>query len=449
MVGKDKLFALIESGLAASRATQTEIVALGKTLRVIRFANSAIHQPMAERNVSFFIRVLHEGKVGFASVNGLSEKTLLDAVKLAEANAALPKATPLLERFSSRLPTPSANGYYSMTGKIGSDLLEEKVGTLLERGSGSVSYAGVFWTLDAELAVMNSNGVKLHHAWTAANCQTVATKGDLTGFSAQASPDITQIRPEEVGDNALKRALQFRESVELPPGDYMCLLEEYAVAELALYLAGMAFSADAVEEGRSIIGAKKGQKITHESISMWDDGLNPQSFQLPFDVEGTPRKKVVFIDQGIAKDVVYDLVTAKRFNTESTGHALPDDYSEGPVPLNLEMAGGTSNKPEMLKQMKRGLLVTRFHYIREVHALKTMVTGMTRDGVFLVENGEIVARVKNFRFTESILRAFSTTVALSKERKLVASDVDGGFTMAILVPKMLVEKFAFTGSTKF
>lgn len=440
----------MEGGLSASKADETELVSFSKLTRVVRFANSVIHQPMEERDVCFFIRVLKDGKMGFSSINGLDEPEFLKAIDTAVSNASLAKGAFPLHHFSPPVAIPSTNGCAKATAAADTEALEALTEKLLARGEGTgISFAGVFWTNSAELGVMNSNGVKRYHTWTAANCQTVAAKGDLAGFSAQASADLNAINPAQVGDAALGRALRFPSSIELPPGEYECLLEEYAVSDLLFYLAHMAFTGDAVEDGRSVIGLKKGKKIAGSPVTIWDDGTNPLSFQLPFDAEGMPRKKVTFIQNGVARDVVYDLATAARAGTESTGHALPADYSEGPLPLHLEMAPGTASKEEMIKQIKRGLLITRFHYIREVHALKTMITGMTRDGVFLIENGEIVARVKNFRFTESILNALSNVAALSKDRKLIAGEIDGTFPGAALVPKLLIKKFAFTGNTKF
>lgn len=440
----------MESGLQASDSIQIEIVALSRLLRVVRFANSVIHQPMEERDLNFFVRVLRDGKLGFASINGLGEESLHQALNVAKTNAELPKSASSIHAFPKPIAVPHTDGAIPATRSTGTEALEDRVGKLLSCGKGTgISFAGVFWTSTTELSVLNSNGVKRYHTWTAANCQTVATKGDLSGFSAQASPDVNAIRPTEVGEAAVHRALRFSNSIELPPGEYECLLSEYAVAELLIYLAYMSFTADSVEEGRSILGIKKGMKIASPSVSIWDDGTNPLSFQIPFDFEGMPRKKVTFINRGIAEDVVHDVLSAARANVESTGHAVPADYSEGPIPLHLEMAGGTSSKDEMVSSMKRGLLVTRLHYIREVHALKTMVTGMTRDGVYLVENGRVTARVKNFRFTESILRALSNVLAISNDRKLVAAEINGGMPTAVIVPKVLVSKFAFTGSTQF
>lgn len=440
----------MDAALSASRSPQVEISAFTKVLRVVRFANSIIHQPMEERDVLFYARVLQDGKIGFASMNGLSADHLAETVKRAERNASLSNAVPLLPTFSKPSPPVSRNGKYEATWNTATDVLEEKVGRLIDRGKGTgVTFAGVFWTLSGELAVVNSNGVKQYSPWTASNCQTVATKGELSGFSAHASPDVLEINPEKIADAALHRALRFGESRELPPGDYPCLLSEYAAGELLFHLAYMTFTADGLEDGRSALAFKKGKRVADTGVTISDNALNPAGFSVPFDVEGVPKQRVLFVDQGIGKNVVYDLMYAHRFKTESTGHAVPFTFSEGPYPLHLEMQPGDRSGDELIKSVKRGLMVTRFHYIRAVHPLKTVVTGMTRDGVYLIENGEVVARVKNFRFTDSVLGAFSRVLGMSNQQKLVAGDIDTGFPSGVLAPKLLLEKFSFTGATQF
>lgn len=449
MVGKEKLLSVMKEGLKGSKSPQTEISAYSQTLRVVRFANSTIHQPMEENNIWFGVKVIRDGKIGYASVNGLDSNHLADAVKEAETSASLPQALPYLDTFAEPEPIQQVNSFSQTTDQTETNQLVDKAKKMFTHGNGSGgSFAGVFWSVSGEMGVLNSNGVELYHPFTAANCQTVFTKEDLSGFSAQAASDLSQISPDHVAEAAVHRALRFKESQSLPPGEYTCLLDEYAAAELLLYLAYIAFSAEAVDSGSSIIGLKQGEKVADSKVTIIDNAYNPLTFQLPFDVEGVPRKKVVFIDHGIANSVVHDRFTAHKFKTESTGHAVPYDFSEGPLPLNIEMLAGDSSREEMLKQIKRGLLITRFHYIRVIHPLKTMVTGMTRDGVFLVENGEIVSRVKNFRFTEGILNAFSKVKAISKERKLVTFG-EVGFPAGILAPKVLVENFSFTGTTHF
>jgi PmbA protein len=165
---------------------------------------------------------------------------------------------------------------------------------------------------------------------------------------------------------------------------------------------------------------------------------------MPFDFEGMPKERVDLITNGVAKAVVYDSYTARRDGKESTGHALPAPNTYGPLPSNLFMQSGTHSRDQMLSSVQRGLWVTRFHYVNPLHPLKTVLTGMTRDGTFLIENGAITRGVKNLRFTENILEALARVRMISHDSKL-----GRGFLGGIRVPSLLVDGFSFTGVTEF
>jgi len=193
---------------------------------------------------------------------------------------------------------------------------------------------------------------------------------------------------------------------------------------------------------------KLGQKIAGDNITIWDDGLDPRGLVFPFDFEGVPKQKVMLIENGIAKGVVYDSFTAGREpGKHSTGHSLPAPNTSGPIPINLLMAPGSSTKEEMLAATERGIWVTRFHYTNPVHPMKTVLTGMTRDGTFLIENGKIVRPLKNLRFTQSIIEALSCTDMLGSTIKLCRQGFD--LFVATCVPAARVQGFTFTGTTEF
>jgi predicted Zn-dependent protease len=190
-----------------------------------------------------------------------------------------------------------------------------------------------------------------------------------------------------------------------------------------------------------------GERITGETITIWDDGHDPRGLALPFDFEGVSKQRVMLIENGIAKNVVYDSFTAGREEgQDSTGHSLPAPNTFGPVPVNLFMAPGEATKAEMLASTEHGIWVTRFHYTNPVHPIKTVLTGMTRDGTFLIENGEITRPLKNLRFTQSILEAFSRATMLGRDLKLLKA---GWGNFARCVPAAKIEAFEFTGTTEF
>jgi predicted Zn-dependent protease len=203
----------------------------------------------------------------------------------------------------------------------------------------------------------------------------------------------------------------------------------------------------AMQEGRSFMVGKIGQQIVDPRVSIWDDGLDPAGIPTPFDFEGVPKQRVDFIEKGVARGVVYDSYRAgKEEDKESTGHALPAPNSMGPFPLNTFFAPGDATVEEMIESTERGVYVTRFHYTRPVEPTKLVITGMTRDGTFLIENGEIAYPVKNLRFTQSYLEALNNVEGIGREPQLL-SGFSGLFRSSI--PALKLGGFNFTGATEF
>jgi predicted Zn-dependent protease len=203
----------------------------------------------------------------------------------------------------------------------------------------------------------------------------------------------------------------------------------------------MGFGGRSYIEGRSCFSGKKDEQVAASDVQIWDDGADPRTLGAPFDFEGVPRHKVDLIRDGVFLDAVYDLRTGKEAGAASTGHALPSPNPEGPFPLNLFMGPGDATVDEMVRATDRGVLITRFHYSNVVNPMESTITGMTRDGTFLIERGEIVGPVHNFRFTQSILGALSSATMLGREAEL-ASEF---FFSASRVPAMKVEEFNFSG----
>jgi len=250
-----------------------------------------------------------------------------------------------------------------------------------------------------------------------------------------------------LAEEAIAKCLKARHPVEIDPGRYDVFLEEYALSEIFAWLSWIGMGARSFKEGKSFMSDRIGEKIMDEKVTIWDDGNDPQTPALPFDFEGVPRKKVMIIEEGIARGVVYDTITSAKEGKSSTGHALPSDLSlVGPLPLHLHMAGGTESKSSIISSIEKGIWVTRFHYINGLlKPREALFTGMTRDGTFLIENGKSTAALKNLRFTESMLRAFSNVVAVSREKKAVGTEESD----TSVVPAVWIKDFNFTGKTQF
>jgi len=210
------------------------------------------------------------------------------------------------------------------------------------------------------------------------------------------------------------------------------------------YLAYVGFGSMALLEGRSFMAERRGQQVASPSITIYDDGLDPRCLPMPFDFEGTPRQPVQLITNGIAQGVVWDSSTANRAGRESTGHALPAPNPSGPFPGHLHILPGSLTNAVLVAGIQRGLWITRFHYVNVIHPLAATITGMTRDGTWWVEDGEVRYPVKNLRFSQSILEALSDARGIGVKTKL-----EPGWFGGSLVPALHLGKFTFTGKTDF
>jgi predicted Zn-dependent protease len=280
-----------------------------------------------------------------------------------------------------------------------------------------------------------------------AHILTVAMGEDSSGYGSAAAMDVRALDPEAVGREAVDKALRSRNPTAIEPGAYTVILEAEAVADMLTTLGFLGLGALAVQEGHSFMNGRFGDRIAGENITIWDDGHDWRGVPMPFDCEGVPKQRVMLIENGVARGVVYDSFTAGREpGKTSTGHSLPAPNTSGPLPLNLFMAPGGATVEQMLASTQRGIWVTRFHYTNTVHPVQTVLTGMTRDGTFLIENGQLARPLKNLRFTQSILEAFGRAEMLGSELKLIVDDWDG---FGVCVPAAKIRDFRFTGTTEF
>ncbi len=445
MIGEDKARELADDLLRYSTADQTEIGITLEESALTRFANSAIHQNVLESNAEVRVRAVLGKKIGVATSNVLDPPELRQLVDTAIAVARRQPENPDFRSLPSPRPNQRLNACDANTVSCPPEARAEAVRMIcdlaLDQG---LSAAGALQTGAREYAVANSLGVFGYDTLSFNTLNTVVMSDTGSGYAERNSVFFNALEPEEVAREAIDKALRSRNPVELPPGEYVALLEEYAVAEMLFYLGYIGLGALSVQEGRSFMNSRFGQQIVDPRVTLWDDGWDPRGLPRSFDAEGVPKQRVEMISRGVANAVVYDSYTAHKEGRESTGHALPAPNPYGPLPLNLFLGTGGESKAEMLASIDRGLWVTRFHYVNVVHPTKTILTGMTRDGTFLVENGEIVVPVKNLRFTQSVLEALSNLRMIGREARFVGSRGEGG-----VVPALLVERFRFTGTTEF
>lgn len=446
MLGERQGRELVQRVLSLSKAAeQTEVAVYSDDSSLTRFANNEIHQNVAERDCMVVIKAIVGRRFGLGTTNDLSDTGLQAAIDQAIASA---NVLPDLEEF---LPVPEpqeipeAGGFSIATAEFGPLQRGAGVRVICERAKeNGLTAAGAFRTDLASRTVGNSRGLLAHHQTTTADLMTVMMSPDSSGYSAQISVDVADVNPEAVANEALWKAQRGKNPQGLPAGEYEVVLESYAVGDMVDFLSYMGFGAMAVQEGRSFMTGKLGQRLMGPNISIWDDGLDRAGMPRPFDFEGIPKQRVDIIRNGVAVSPVYDRRTAMKDGKKTTGHALPSGSTIGPLPFNMFMAPGNSTREQMINSVKKGLLITRFWYTRVVHPLTVTMTGMTRDGCFLIENGEIVAPVRNLRFTQSYLEALNNVDLIGRDTKLVRD-----MSAANRVPDLKISRWAFTGTTDY
>jgi predicted Zn-dependent protease len=425
-------------------ASEAEALVMAEDAALTRFANSQIHQNVAETNVVVNLRFVTGKRVGVASSGRTDEEGLR---RLAQNAAAIARAVEELGDWAG-LPEPTAveevpAAYAPTTAEASPELRAEGVRAVISAADGAgVTAYGSFSTGVETTAVANSKGVRAHGSRTVAQLLTVSMgPGGGTGYAETAAVDATTIDAAAIGREAADKARATADAVAVDAGDYPVVLEEYAVVDLLDMLGYLGFSALAVQEERSFV--EVGKRIGSDLVTVVDDGHDPAGLPMAFDFEGVAKQRVPLLEGGICRGVVYDAQTAARDGVRSTGHGLPAPNPYGPFPLNQVMSPGTASRDELIGSLDRGLLITRFHYTNPVHPKLAIITGMTRDGTFLVEGGRIVGPVKNLRFTQSYLEAMAGVTAVAAERRTLK-----GFLGGVVVPALRIDGWTFTGTTE-
>jgi len=447
MVGRESALHLLKTLVQQSPADQTEAILLTEDSSLTRFAGSAVHQHVAERNQTVILRVVLGKKIAVVTTNiflpSSLKKSLQKAVSLAKVqqpneefiSLPEPKPIPEIETFSKKMNFLTPNQKVKVIKTLLRRVKEK-------RGKGS----GAFSEGEVELAVVNSLGVETYQKFSDLFLHLIVENDKSSGYASFVARDPDQLDVDALAEEALRKTSK-EEPIQIEPGEYEVILEPYAVSELLSFLGYLGFHALAVQEGRSFFSNRFGEKMVDEKVTVYDDGLDPEGLQVPFDFEGIPKKKVTFFDKGVAKEVTYDSFTAGREGKDSTGHGLIAPNTAGPIPINLFMEGGKSSLGEMIQSVRKGIYLTRFHYTNVVEPMKAVITGMTRDGTFLIEEGEIKRPIKNLRFTESILEALSRVTALSKDRRICSEGTvySRRFVTGTVVPALKIDGFNFSG----
>ena len=449
MIGQNKILSKLRTVILKSQAEQTEAIFIGKNYGLTRYANSYIHQNVAQNDTTVYFRAAIDGKVGVASTNSLAQENLMRTMRLALEIAKRQPANPDFKGFPKPAEYKDIETYFEPTAKYTPKQRAEVVKKICDGAAKSkVTVAGAFSTSASEIAVVNSNGVSAYQPLTSASINIVAMSDTSSGFASGMSRRVVKIPFANLTETAIRKCLDSQNPGELKPGKYDVILEPAAIAEIMNWMTYIGFGAKPYLENTSFMSKKLGKKAMSPDITIYDDGNNTSGMAMPFDFEGVPKKKTFLIRRGLIGKPVYDSLYAFRDNKRSTGHAMLPGGNDGPMAGNIFIAAGKKSKESLINSVKNGILVTRFHYINGLlNTTKTVMTGMTRDGTFLIKNGKVVGAVKNLRFTESITRAFSRVGGVSRDTSLVPNWWDD--IGCCSSPTILIRKFNFSGKTDF
>ncbi len=455
MVTQEELDKLADKLFEKTDADELEIVITSENERLTRYANSQIHQNIGQMDNGLSIRAIFGKKIGSASTNSLLEERGLKTLKKAEIIAKHQREDPHFKGLPEMMECKGqrASNYVTSTADFSAGERAAAVKKIIDHASsmGVDRAYGSFLTSEQGLYVANTNGIRRMEKMTKANI-TVTAIADWDnnrgfGWGEMCSSDVNKIDPVAVAKIAIEKGLNNIKTSSVQPGEYTVILEPLAVKNLLMYMSFMGFSSKAVQEERSFLNGKFGKQVMHENVNVRDDVNHDEMVGTSFDFEGVPKQRVGIIKQGVAKNVVYDSYTAGREEgKKSTGHALPMPNPSSPMTMNLVMDNGGMSTQEMVENTDKGILVTRFNYCGVVHPVKSILTGLTRDGTWLIEDGEVGKPLKNMRFTQSLLDAFSNIENIGKEQKLFSFDY---FPIFVLCPALKISNFNFTGTTEF
>ncbi|MBI3895770.1 MAG: TldD/PmbA family protein [Acidobacteria bacterium] len=444
MLPKERCQEIFSEILRYSDADETELLLSGGTHQLTRFANNTIHQNVAEEGYVLSVRTVYGGRTARSTTNRHDPESLRRVVAESASLARQQPADPEL------LPMPGPQNFRAVerhfeetTAVTPQQRAEAVVRAVQIAEKNGQTAAGTFSTGVGVQAILNSRGLVAYYQDTHAEFSVTMMSPDSSGWAKKTSPDIREIHAESLALRASEIASRSRNPRELPPGDYVAILEPAAVLDLIGFMF-FDFSGQGVRDKRSFLTDRLGQKIFGSNIHISDDVYHPLQFGPPFDGEGQNRQAVALVEKGVVNSLTYSRRTAKTMGVEPTGHGFPLPNEWGEAPTNIVVAGDRHTVEEMIASTERGVLVTRFWYIREVDPYRKILTGMTRDGTFYVEDGKIQHGIRNFRFNESLIDLLNSTEMLG-----VSERASGEESFPMVVPALKVSSFHFTEVTKF
>jgi PmbA protein len=469
---RDHASAIFDKLRKYSSADEVELLISGGHSALTRFANNAIHQNVAEESQALSLRVSIDtasakgGRTARASTNKVDDESLRRLAQSAEALVRMQQPDPEL----LPMPTPQEvseaelNGdgvvrrYFERTARIDPRDRADAVARIVDVAKKNhLTSAGIYASSEFGEGLFNSRGVVKWHEQTSVEVSITMIGDTSSGWQKANSPDVADLNSIRMAEIAAEKAAASANPRQLEPGKYTVILEPSAVLDIVGFIF-WDFSGTSLLEQRSFLTGRFGDNLFGDNISVADDVYHPLQSGAAFDGEGMTRQRLQLIDKGVVRELAYSRGAAKKMrqlpmaakagSVRSTGHGFMLPNEMGEAPLNIVFAGAPDSEALTIGQMiaatERGILVTRLWYIREVDPYDKILTGMTRDGTLLIENGKLLCGVKNFRFNESLLHMLQNVEAMGK-----AVRASGEESIDMVVPPMMVREFNFTEITKF
>jgi PmbA protein len=439
-----ELFGSIQRAAQSFGVQDVEALFAAHRGALTRFANNTIHQNVSEQGQWISVRVLFNQKTARATTNRFDADSIRSVVEQAIALTKSAAPDPDLLPLAQPSPIPGIPRFDSATASASpmnrAQAVAQAIRIVEEAGQ---TAAGIYSTGQSVEAIFNSAGVAALHSETMAQFSITAMADDSSGWAKGSAVTCGAIDPVQLARSASEKARLSRAPREVEAGRYTVILEPAAVLDLVGQMFGD-FSGTALDDKRSFLNDRLGTKLFGDNIHISDDVAHPLQAGVPFDGEGLRRQKLALVDAGIPREVAYARSSARKAGVEPTGHGFPVPNEIGEAPMNIVIAGGSTYLDEMIASTARGILVTRFWYIREVDPFSKIMTGMTRDGTFLIEDGRLTCGVRNFRFNQGLIDLLNNVEALSP-----AVRASGEEAFDMVVPAMKVRNFHFTEATRF
>jgi len=446
MLTRSKIHQFTDKIIKASDADMTTVSIAGEREALTRFSNNEITQNVDSIRYSFTIRCVYGNKVGVVSGTSLEVKNIKKFLEIAKQIALNQKTGKRIFSLPEMQQYKTCKGFDKSTEDITPQMRANNVRSAVKLCiKEKISGAGIMSNNVVSYAIANSKGLFAFNENSNATFSITAQTKNSSGWSEDSQTSIKKLNVLHDAEIAIKKAKMSKNPKSIDAGKYTVILEPAAVADIISFLSYTVFNGLRYAEGRTFLSKKMGQRVADIKINLYDDPYIEGIGGMPFDFEGFPKKRLSLIEKGIFKEIPTDRRVADMLKMENTGHSLGADDEYGPLPLNLHIEKGDKSIEDMIKSTKKGILVTQFHYVNILDPIKTLITGMTRNGIFLIENGSLKHGLKNLRFTQSIMDTLMNVDMLGNKILIQSGGFGGGFS----VPAMKVRDFHFTSKTEF